>query len=114
MINRFLTIVVLVPLAVILIALAVANRGAVPFTIDPFNPGNPALTIAWPLFVYLFIAFALGLLVGAAATWLKQGRYRKRARRHAEEAKNLRDEVARAKPVPPRPAIPGPSSGRSH
>lgn len=109
MVNRFLTIVILVPLAVILIALAVANRGAQPFTIDPFNPGNPALTIDWPLFVYLFIAFVLGLLVGGAATWLRQGRYRKQARRHAEEARSLREEVTSAKPAPQRPAITGPS-----
>jgi uncharacterized integral membrane protein len=113
MVNRFLTIVILVPLAIILIALAVANRGFAPFTIDPFNPGNPALTVSWPLFVYLFIAFAIGLVVGAAATWLKQGRYRKQARRHAEEARGLREEVARARPAPPRPAIPGPSTGPS-
>ncbi len=108
MVNRFLTIVILVPLAVVLIALAVANRGAQPFTIDPFNPGNPVLTVSWPLFVYLFLAFALGLLVGSAVTWLRQGRYRKQARRHAEEARSLREDIARAKPVPPRPAISGP------
>jgi uncharacterized integral membrane protein len=109
MVNRFLTIVILVPLAIILIALAVANRGAQPFTIDPFNPGNPVLTVSWPLFVYLFLAFALGLLVGSAVTWLRQGRYRKQARRHAEEARSLREDIARATPVPPRPAISGPS-----
>ena len=113
MVNRFLTIVVLVPLAVILIALAVANRGAVPFTIDPFNPGNPALTITWPLFAYLFIAFVLGLLVGGVATWLKQRRYRKEARRHAEEARKLREEAARSRPAQLHPAISGPSSGPS-
>ncbi|MGO4841903.1 DUF1049 domain-containing protein, partial [Rhizobiaceae sp. 2RAB30] len=49
MLNRFILIVVFVPLAIILIALAVANRGAVAFTLDPFNPGNPGLTMHLPL-----------------------------------------------------------------
>ena len=58
MYNRFVLIVVFVPLAIILVALAVANRGLVDFTLDPFNPGNPALTLKLPLFVYLFLAIA--------------------------------------------------------
>ncbi|RWE35114.1 MAG: DUF1049 domain-containing protein, partial [Mesorhizobium sp.] len=45
MLNRFMLIVVFVPLAIILIALAVANRELVAFTLDPFNPGNPKLTL---------------------------------------------------------------------
>ncbi|RUV62497.1 MAG: DUF1049 domain-containing protein, partial [Mesorhizobium sp.] len=54
MFNRLMLIVVFVPLAVILIALAVANRDPVAFTLDPFNPGNPALTMTLPLFIFLF------------------------------------------------------------
>ena len=38
MVNRFILIAVLVPLAIILVALAVANRGPASFTLDPFNP----------------------------------------------------------------------------
>ena len=80
MLNRILLVIVVVPLAVILIALAVANRGVVAFTLDPFNPGNPALTLDMPLFVLLFLALLLGLVVGSCATWIRQGRYRKAAR----------------------------------
>ncbi|MCV3239567.1 LapA family protein [Mesorhizobium sp. ZC-5] len=93
MYNRFLLIVVFVPLAVVLIALAVANRGLAAFTLDPFNPGNPALTLQLPLFVLLFAALAIGLIVGSIATWLKQGRYRKLARQRGQEAQILRDSV---------------------
>ena len=81
MLNRFLTVVVFIPLAIVLIALAVANRAPVAFTIDPFNPGNPGLTASLPLFALLFIALALGLVIGSLATWFRQGRYRKAARR---------------------------------
>jgi uncharacterized integral membrane protein len=95
MYNRFLLIVVFVPLAIVLIALAVANRDLTAFTLDPFNPGNPALTLQLPLFVLLFAALAIGLIVGSAATWFKQGRYRKLARQRSQEAQILRDTVER-------------------
>ncbi len=96
MYSRFLLIVVVVPLAIVLIALAVANCGFAAFTLDPFNPGNPALTVQLPLFVLLFAALAIGMLVGSAATWLKQGRYRKMARQRSQEAQILRDLAQRA------------------
>jgi uncharacterized integral membrane protein len=98
MYNRFVLIVVFVPLAIILIALAVANRELVAFTFDPFNPGNPALTLELPLFVFLFLALAIGLVVGSAATWIKQGHYRKLARLRAQEVQSLRDAAIRATP----------------
>jgi len=99
--NRLLKIVVFIPLAIVLVALAVANRGATPFTIDPFNPGNPGLTVHWPLFVYLFAALAVGLVIGSVATWLRQGRYRKAARETASELQVLRDRPAGPAPVAP-------------
>lgn len=90
MVNRIILVVILVPVAVILIALAVANRGFVDFTLDPFHPGNPGLTIQMPLFVYLFLAVALGMIVGSLLTWLRQGRYRAQARRRSREVEQLR------------------------
>lgn len=108
MYNRLLLIVIFIPLAVVLIALAVANRESVAFTLDPFNPGNPALTLQLPLFVLLFLALVIGLLVGSAATWLKQGRYRKLARQRGEEVRSLRDAGIRS--TPPKPALPKPAA----
>lgn len=90
MLNRLVTVLILVPIAVVLIALAVANRGSVPFTLDPFNPGNPLLTVRWPLFVYLFITLVIGMVLGSLATWWRQGRYRKQARQRGREVKELR------------------------
>lgn len=86
MANRIVLVLILIPLAVVLIALAVANRGVTPFTLDPFNPGNPALTYNVPLFLLLFGALATGMVVGSLVTWFKQGRYRKAARQRAIEA----------------------------
>ncbi|WP_144377188.1 DUF1049 domain-containing protein [Mesorhizobium amorphae] len=110
MFNRFAVIVIFVPLAIVLIALAVANRELVAFTLDPFNPGNPALTLTLPLFVMLFLALAVGILVGSFATWMRQGRYRKLARQRGVEAENLRQAIARAPSTGQGPALPKPTS----
>jgi uncharacterized integral membrane protein len=91
MLNRILIVLVVVPIAIVLVALAVANRAPAAFTADPFNPGNPALTVQLPLFFMLFGALALGLVIGSMATWLKQGRYRRLARQREREAQTLRE-----------------------
>lgn len=101
MFNRIVLIVVFVPLAIILIALAVANREPVAFTLDPFNPGNPALTLTLPLFIYFFLVLAVGVIIGSAVTWLRQGRYRKLARQRGIEAESLRQAI-KAPPARPR------------
>jgi uncharacterized integral membrane protein len=106
MVNRFIIIVILVPVAIALIALAVANRAPVSFTLDPFNPGNPALTVTQPLFALLFAALVLGLLIGGIATWLNQGRYRKLARQRSHEIESLRKSAARRPPQVPLPDLP--------
>ncbi|WP_188823070.1 LapA family protein [Brucella endophytica] len=93
MTNRFVTIIILVPLAIVLVALSVANREMVTLTLDPFNPGNPALSWSAPLFVWLFGALIAGLILGSAATWVRQGKHRKRARESKAEADRLRREV---------------------
>ena len=95
MVNRLILVLILVPVAVVLIALAVANRGMTPFTLDPFNPGNPPLTFDLPLFVLLFAALGLGMVIGSVATWLKQGRFRRIARQRGLEVQAARDRDAR-------------------
>ncbi|ATU93068.1 LapA family protein [Phyllobacterium zundukense] len=96
MVNRIVVALILVPLAIILIALSVANRGAVSLTIDPFNPGNPLLSYSAPLFVWLFIALIIGLVLGSLATWYNQGKHRKLARQRKLEAELLRKEARKA------------------
>lgn len=111
MFNRFALVLVFVPLAIVLVALAVANRMPVAFTVDPFNPGNPALTYTLPFFVFLFAALALGMVVGSLATWFRQGRYRKLARQRAIEAESLKQAASRpAAPATSDPALPRPGN----
>ncbi|KAB2701035.1 lipopolysaccharide assembly protein LapA domain-containing protein [Brucella haematophila] len=87
--KRIVAIVILVPLAVILIALSVANRATTILTIDPFNPGNPALSYSAPLFIWLFGALLVGVVIGSLVTWLTQGKHRRRARDRKLEATRL-------------------------
>ncbi|RCS24885.1 DUF1049 domain-containing protein [Phyllobacterium salinisoli] len=92
MTNRLVTLVVFVPLAIVLIALSVANRHDVTVTLDPFNPGNPALSYTAPLFVWLFGTLITGLILGGLVTWFTQGKYRKLARTRKAEADRLRQQ----------------------
>ena len=100
MLKRIILVVIFVPLAIVLIALAIANRGMTPFTLDPFNPGDPALTLQLPLFVWLFLALGAGVLIGGFAAWARQGRYRRLARLNGREAGRLREEVRAGTPKP--------------
>jgi len=77
---------IVVPLGVLLIALAVVNRKPVELILDPFGGPDPGLTWQAPFFLFLIGAFALGLVVGGIATWLSQGKWRKTARTQRREA----------------------------
>ena len=96
-------ILVVLPLAVLIVLFAVANRHLVLVSFDPF-PGNdiqgPQLTA--PLFLLLFLAGAIGVLAGGMTVWFRQGRFRKQARiAQAEvaeargQAEDLRNKVDR-------------------
>lgn len=87
--RRLVTILILVPLAIILIALSVANRMSVTVTFDPFNPGNPALSYTAPLFVWLFATLLIGLIIGGIITWLAQGKHRKKVKSQKLEIADL-------------------------
>ncbi|RLQ86909.1 LapA family protein [Notoacmeibacter ruber] len=93
MISRILTAVILVPLAIILVALAVVNRQSVPLTLDIFQTGNENLSIALPLFIWLLAALILGMVIGGVASWIRQGRYRRLAKKRKHEVERLENEI---------------------
>lgn len=86
MLRKILNIVVLVPLGIVLVVLCVANRQPVTLGFNPFDPSDTVLAMSGPFFVFLFLAVILGLVIGAAAVWFGQGKYRKRSRVEAKEA----------------------------
>ncbi len=86
--RKLLASLIIVPLAVLLVALAVVNRKPVALGLNPFDSSS-GLSVEAPLFLFLLGAFALGLIAGGIATWLGQGKWRLMARKEAREAQHL-------------------------
>jgi uncharacterized integral membrane protein len=101
--RKFVTGVVLIPLAIVIVVFAVANRGIVAVSFDPFNTAQPALALRMPLFLLIFALVGVGIVVGGIAAWLKQHKWRVRARRAEAEARELR---ARLDAQRPKRAVP--------
>ena len=95
MVLRFVKLVVLVPVAVALVVLSVANRHFVTLALNPFRPEDQVLSVSMPLFVLVFAAMIVGVVIGSLVTWFAQGRYRKRARDEAHEARKWREEAGK-------------------
>jgi uncharacterized integral membrane protein len=92
---RYAKAVILVPIALLAIAFAIGNSGNVGISLDPFASDSPAYTIQAPLFIVVFAALIVGVLVGGIATWIGQGRYRRATRLHRREAERLRADLDR-------------------
>ncbi len=86
--------VVLVPLAVVIIAFAVANRHDVTVSLDPFSAERPAAALTVPLFALVIGVLIVGVVIGGVAAWLSHGRWRRAARRFEREVAELRSELA--------------------
>jgi hypothetical protein len=56
---------VLIPLGVIFVVFAVANRHAVTVSFDPFNSTDPSLGVRLPLFVVIIAVAILGVVAAA-------------------------------------------------
>lgn len=84
--KRILTLVIFVPLGILLVVLAVANRQMVTLALNPFRPEDSVLSLSAPFFLFLFLAVLFGMAIGSAVTWWSQGRYRRQARIEAREA----------------------------
>ncbi len=93
--RRFLTIFVLIPVAAVVVILSVANRTPVSFSLDPIGAGSTGWMVTAPLYVFLFAAVALGIVIGGVATWVRQGRWRQAARSERANADRLRADIAR-------------------
>ena len=93
--RKLILALVVVPLGVILIALAVVNREPATLILDPFGGTEPDFAIEAPFFLFLIGAFALGLIVGGIASWLNQGKWRRTAREEAREARDWRRQADR-------------------
>lgn len=93
--RRFLTLCVFVPIAVVIVVLSVANRASVTFSLDPVGGDAPGWSATAPLYVFLFVAVMVGIVIGGVATWVRQGHWRRAARFERANAERLRGDVAR-------------------
>src|ERR1700737_1610178 len=88
--RKFFTALVVIPLGLIFIVFAVANRHWVAVSFDPFNPPDPAIKLSLPLFVLIIVVTILGVIAGGSATWFRQRRWRRAARQHEADARKPR------------------------
>ena len=111
--RKFLTALIVIPLGLILVIFAVANRHFVTVSLDPLMAADPALSVTLPLFLLLIVVAAVGVVAGGCAVWFGQRHWRRAARRHEADARAARGELAglraQAAPKPEAQRLPVPS-----
>jgi len=93
MFRKVVTAIIVVPLAIVIVAFAVANRQAVTVSFDPFSSASPAYAASLPLFVLIFVLVMLGVIIGGVAAWLRQAAWRRTARRLDADVRTLHQEL---------------------
>jgi uncharacterized integral membrane protein len=101
--RKFITAVVLIPLGLIFIVFAVANRHLVTVSFDPFNSTDPSIAVTLPLFVVIIAVAIAGVAVGGSATWFRQRHWRSAARLHEADARQARAQLADLRAGAPAP-----------
>lgn len=110
MVKRILNWLVLAPIALIVVVMAVANRGPVAVSFDPFNRDNAAASVVLPLFALVFVCLIIGVIIGGVAVWLRQATHRRRARRAEADLATSQDEVQRLRAELSRLGAPAPEA----
>lgn len=97
---RYIRYACIAVFAVALIAVALANRGAVTLKLLPDEIAGlfaVAPTIELPLFLVIFGGIVTGLLVGFVWEWMREYAIRSENARNAREVRRLEREVKRLK-----------------
>jgi uncharacterized integral membrane protein len=103
--RGFLKAVFLLPVTLAIVLFAVANRGPVRVSFDPFSREAPSMWLDAPLFAVVLAAIALGVVVGGIAAWLVQGKHRQAERRLRREVEALSRDAATLKARAPDSAL---------
>src|ERR687893_710549 len=67
--RNFLKALILFPVAILVVLLAVANRGPVTLSLDPFDREVPEIAFTVPLFAVIFGSVMLGVVIGGIPAW---------------------------------------------
>ncbi len=92
--RKFFTALIVIPLGLLFVVFAVANRHFVTVSFDPFNTRDPSVGVTMPLFAVIIVVAILGVVAGGTATWLRQRHWRRAARQSEAEARQIRTQLA--------------------
>jgi uncharacterized integral membrane protein len=115
--RKIFTAIVLIPLGLLFVIFALANRHLVTVSFDPFNSTDPSVGVRLPLFVVIIAVAIAGVAAGGTATWLRQRHWRRAARRHEADARQARAQLAELRSVPSRydpQRLPAPRQGAGY
>ncbi|WP_455479422.1 LapA family protein [Bartonella sp. B23] len=87
-----LTGALLIPTA-ILLAFILANRQMVTLTLDPFQTNSENFTYHAPFFMWLFIFFGLGVLLGSLINWFAYHKCKKALKKCKTEIEKLKKSI---------------------
>ena len=93
MFRRIISAVIVIPLLIVVVGFAVANRQAVTVSFDPFSSAEPAYAVTLPLFVIIFVLLIIGVIIGGVAAWMRQSAWRRSARRLDAQVRDLHGEM---------------------
>jgi len=98
--KRICALVIIVPLAVILIAFILVNRGSAPvnFNLIGIITGSDSYNFTAPMFIWIFLFLLIGLLLGGLAMLPKLYGLQKKLSAAARENARLKAELI-AKPA---------------
>ena len=94
MLSKVAAGLVLIPIAVLIVLFAVANREKVTVSFDPLSTGDPTLaTPPVPLCFVVLAPLIAGVVIGGVATFLGQRKWRRAAIRREWELRRARTEM---------------------
>ena len=88
MLQRILRWTIGLPIAIIVVSFAIANRQWITVSFDPFSKDAPFAAIDMPLWALFFCGVFFGLIAGWIACWFAQSKWRR-------SAKDTRKELVR-------------------
>ena len=98
--RRFLSWLIGLPIVIIFLGFAVANRQWTQLSLDPFNGSAPTLFINLPLWLLFILGIVVGVVIGWFSCWRAQAKWRRLARERAKEITRLQSEVIVARKGP--------------
>ncbi|WP_019219246.1 lipopolysaccharide assembly protein LapA domain-containing protein [Bartonella florencae] len=85
-------IILVIPTA-FLVAFILANRQMVTLTLDPFQTNSENFTYHAPFFIWLFIFFGLGILLGGLNNWFTYHKCKKKLKKSKAEIEKLKKSI---------------------